>query len=187
MQESLIDVPGEPWRLNPGGVPELYAELRRLAGTRMAKESGPQTLSATALVHEAWLRLSPPQEDGEETWQSRRHFFGAAAVAMRRILIERARAKKRFRRGGNWERVEWREEETAGQGDEASDQLLAVNEALEALLAEDPVAGEIVNLRYFSGLKWQEIAELTGLTERALHRQWEYARAWLHTWITEHR
>jgi RNA polymerase sigma factor (TIGR02999 family) len=138
----------------------------------MACESGPQTLSATALVHEAWLRVG-----SEVRWQSRRHFFGAAAEAMRRILIERARAKARLKRGGEFERVDFEDVEIEAQT--AGENVLALDEALAKLMREDPDVAEIVSLRYFAGLKWTEIAEMTGLTERDLNRQWEYARAWL--------
>jgi RNA polymerase sigma factor (TIGR02999 family) len=157
-------------------MPVVYEELRKMARGQMGREGAPQTLSATALVHEAWLRVSQPGSS-EVMWKSRRHFFGAAAEAMRRILIERARAKARVKRGGEWERVEWEDVEI--EAPVADSELLAVNEALAKLMNEDPLAGEIVNLRYFAGLKWQEIAEVTGMSERELNRQWEYARAWL--------
>jgi RNA polymerase sigma factor (TIGR02999 family) len=153
-------------------IPVVYEELRKLARGQMACESGPQTLSATALVHEAWLRVG-----SEVRWQSRRHFFGAAAEAMRRILIERARAKARLKRGGEFERVDFEDVEIEAQT--AGENVLALDEALAKLMREDPDVAEIVSLRYFAGLKWTEIAEMTGLTERDLNRQWEYARAWL--------
>lgn len=155
-------------------IPVVYEELRKIARGQMSRESGPQTLSATALVHEAWLRVG-----GEVRWQSRRHFFGAAAEAMRRILIERARAKARMKRGGEFERVELGEVEI--EAPTTGEDLIALDEALAKFMREDPEAAEIVSLRYFAGLKWSEIAEMTGTSERELNRQWEYARAWLRT------
>ena len=153
-------------------IPLVYEELRKIARSQMVLESGPQTLSATALVHEAWLRVGD-----EVRWQSRRHFFGAAAEAMRRILIERARAKARLKRGGEFERVDFEDVEIEAPA--AGEDVLALDEALAKLMREDPDVAEIVSLRYFAGLKWPEIAEMTGLSERELNRQWEYARAWL--------
>ena len=151
-----------------------------MARGHMARESGLQTLTATALVHEAWLRVS---KDEAQQWESRRHFFGAAAQAMRRILINRARDKTRLKRGGEGaERVPL---DAVTEAEEAiltslpDEELLAVDEALDQLTASDAVAGEIVRLRFFAGLTWSEISELTGLSERELNRQWAFARAWL--------
>jgi RNA polymerase sigma factor (TIGR02999 family) len=143
----------------------------------MRSETGPQTLSATALVHEAWLRVG-----SDVIWRSRRYFFSAAAEAMRRILIERARSKARIKRGGELERVELDDVEIVAPT--MGEDLLALDEALAKLKCEDPAAAEIVNLRYFAGLKWAEIAEMTGLSERELNRQWEFARAWLRAEMT---
>ncbi|MBK8038245.1 MAG: sigma-70 family RNA polymerase sigma factor [Verrucomicrobiaceae bacterium] len=161
-------------------LPLVYEELRRLARGQMAGESGLQTISATVLVHEAWLRVS---RDKEQRWESRRHFLGAAAQAMRCVLINRARDKKRLKRGGeDAERVDL---DALGDMDAAlvfdapDEELLAVDEALDRLTAEDALAGEIVRLRYFAGLTWPEIAEVTGISERDLNRQWAFARAWL--------
>lgn len=161
-------------------LPLVYDELRRLARGQMVGEYGPQTISATVLVHEAWLRVS---RDKEQCWESRRHFLGAAAQAMRCVLINRARDKKRLKRGGeDAERVDL---EALGDMDAAlvfdapDEELLAVDEALDRLTAEDALAGEIVRLRYFAGLTWPEIAEVTGMSERDLNRQWAFARAWL--------
>lgn len=169
---------GEPGAATSELMPLVYDELRKIARGQMIRESGPQTLSATALVHEAWLRVSQPG-DREVVWKSRRHFFGAAAEAMKRILIERARAKARIKRGGEFERVDLDELEIESPA--AGEDVLALDEALAQLMREDPEAGEIVSLRYFAGLKWSEIAELLGMSERELNRQWEYARAWLRT------
>jgi RNA polymerase sigma factor (TIGR02999 family) len=157
-------------------LPLVYEDLRRLAAGKLAQEHGALTLSATALVHEAWLRVEG--QDGGKVWNSRRHFYWAAAEAMRRILVERARARGRLKRGGGKEAVPLEEVEIVAPVPD--EQLLAVSDALERLRGEDPLAGEIVSLRVFAGLKWAEIAELTGLSERDLGRQWEYARAWLH-------
>lgn len=159
-------------------LPLVYEELRRLARGRLASEAA-QTLSATALVHEAWLRVGGT----EKVWNSRRHFFCAAAEAMRRILIDRARAKLRNKRGGGAEHVAVEDCEIIAPMPD--DELLAVDEALERLRVEDPLAAEIVTLRCFAGLAWQEISELTGLSVRDLGRQWEYARSWLHAAVKD--
>ena len=163
-------------------LPLLYEELRRMARGQMARESGAQTLTATVLVHEAWLRVS--KDDGAQ-WENRRHFFGAAAEAMRRILIDRARRKSADKRGARAEHVPVDDVEI--EAPSPDDELLAVHEALDALTAEDALAGEIVRLRYFAGLAWAEISDLTGLPERDLQRQWQFARVWLHDAITRLR
>ncbi len=165
-------------------LPVVYEELRRLARRHMARESGPQTLTATALVHEAWLRVSGDAVE-VRMWQNRRHFFGAAAEAMRRILIDRAREKRAAKRGGGAERVSMDEAEIAA--DSPDEELLAVHDALAKLTAQDALAGEIVSLRYFAGLKWEEIADITGMSERDLQRQWHFARTWLHAEISAMR
>lgn len=154
-------------------LPEVYDDLRRLA-RGMVAGNAQQTLTATALVHEAWLRVS---KDDEPRWENRRHFFGAAAQAMRRILINRARDKHRLKRGGNHERVDLDDVEIAAPVPE--EDLLALNDALDRLAKAEPFLAELVGLRYFVGLKWQEIAEMTGVEERELHRQWTFVRAWL--------
>lgn len=157
-------------------IPLLYEELRRLARGHMAAEAGPQTLTATALVHEAWLRMGAP-EAGAPQWENRRHFFGSAAQAMRRILIDRARNRNRQKRGGGLDRVDAAISQIIAPVPD--DQILALNDALEALAQKDPESAEIVHLHYFGGIPWVEIAELTGKSERDLHRQWTFARAWL--------
>ena len=159
-------------------LPQVYDDLRRLA-RGMVVTNGLQTLTATALVHEAWLRVS--RNDGPR-WENRRHFFGAAAQAMRRILLNRARDKHRLKRGGGHEHVPL--EDAAILAPIADEDMLAVDEALRALETEDALAAEIVSLRFFAGLKWQEIAEITGLNEREINRQWTYARAWLKSQVT---
>jgi RNA polymerase sigma factor (TIGR02999 family) len=156
-------------------LPLVYDELRQLAAARMAQESPGQTLQATALVHEAWLRLT----GGKDTvWNSRWHFFGAAAEAMRRILLERVRKKGRVRHGGELQRVDLAQVTVAIQ--DSDDVIVAVNEALEKLAAESPKEAEIVKLRYFGGLEHAEIAEILGLGESTVRRHWTYARSWLY-------
>jgi len=156
-------------------LPQVYDDLRKLA-RGMVAANAQQTLTATALVHEAWLRVS---KDTAPRWENRRHFFAAAAQAMRRILINRARDKHRHKRGGDHEHVDWECVEIAAPMPDAD--LLALDEALERLAKEEPFLAEVVGLRYFVGLKWQEIAEMTGIEERELHRQWTFVRAWLRT------
>lgn len=154
--------------------PLVYDELRRMAAAKMAREQPGQTLQATALVHEAWLRLGgdqPPE------WQNRAHFFGAAAEAMRRILVDAARRKRSEKHGGEHVRVDWTELDLAAASDD--DTLLAVNEALDKLAARDKVAAELIKLRFFAGMPNVEAAQLLGLSERTAKRTWAYARAWL--------
>jgi len=157
-------------------LPLVYEELRRLAVVRMANEKPGQTLQATALVHEAWLRLAGPED--QKAWNSRGHFFGAAAEAMRRILVDRARAKGRIRHGGDLERVAM-EHVTIATGD-SDDTVLAIHEALEKLALESPQKAEIVKLRYFTGMEHAEIAEALGISESTVRRHWAYARSWLY-------
>jgi RNA polymerase sigma factor (TIGR02999 family) len=161
-------------------LPLVYDELRRLAAARMAQEAAGQTLQATALVHEAWLRLVG---DGERTWENRAHFFGAAAEAMRRILIENARRKSRLKRGGNLLRVNISEIELAESTPD--EKILMIDEALERLEAEDPDKARIVVMKFFAGLTNLEVAETLGVTERTVERQWAFAKAWLFRSIQE--
>ena len=161
-------------------LPLVYAELRRLAGSRMSHEMPGQTLQPTALVHEAWLRLV---NDGDRTWQNRAHFFGAAAEAMRRILIERARHKSRLKHGGGQARLNIEDLELAETTPD--DKVLLVDEALARLKVEDPELARIVVLKFFGGLSNEEIAETVELSKRTLDRQWAYARAWLFRYIGE--
>ncbi len=160
-------------------LPLVYQELRRLAAAKMAHELPGQTLQPTALVHEAWLRLV-----GNENpkWENRAHFFGAAAEAMRRILIDNARRKRALRHGGGQQRLTLEEVDLATAPEE--DQLLAVHEALDRLAAQDPVKAELVKLRYFVGLTIAETAEVLGISEPTAKRYWAYARAWLYDAIT---
>jgi RNA polymerase sigma factor (TIGR02999 family) len=157
-------------------LPLVYEELRKLAAQRLAKEAPGQTLQATALVHEAYLRLVGESE--EQHWNSRGHFFAAAAEAMRRILINRARDKKRAKRGGERRRVDLDRIDIAL--DTNDEQLIALDEALSQLAVEDPDAARLVNLRFFAGLTLKDTASSLGLAPRTAERQWAYARAWLY-------
>ncbi len=155
-------------------LPLVYDELRRLANYRMASERPGQTLQPTALVHEAWLKLAG--EDRQE-WNNRRHFFGAAAEAMRRILVDRARRKQRVRHGGELERVDLAEVDLPiADNDE---KCLRVHESLDALAAEDPEKAEVVKMRIFAGMKVAEIATAWDCSEKTIQRHWNYAKAWL--------
>lgn len=151
----------------------VYAELHRMAVARMAAEPPGQTIQATVLVHEAWLRLNTGAPD---LWQNRAHFFSAAAEAMRRILVDRARRKKAARHGGGLQRARLTGLELPGPGDE--DHLLAVHDALEKFAAVDPAKAELVKLRYFAGLTMPETMQVLNISERTAHRWWSYARAW---------
>jgi RNA polymerase sigma factor (TIGR02999 family) len=157
-------------------LPLVYDELRRLAAHRLAQEKPGQTLQATALVHEAYLRLVDSQQ--VQRWDSRGHFFAAAAEAMRRILLNRARDKQRLKRGGGRGRVDLDQLEIALDSNE--EQLLALDEALVVLAVEDPGAAQLVNYRFFAGLTLKDAAAALGLSQRTAERQWAYARAWLY-------
>jgi len=161
-------------------LPLVYEELRRLAASRMANEAAGHTLQPTALVHEAWLRLV-----GEETkkWGGRGHFFAAAAEAMRRILIDRARRKRALRHGGDKQRVNIDDIDVPSSAAD-DEQLLAVNEALDKLAAQNKEQAELVKLRYFVGMTNDEAAEVLGITPRAAKYYWTHARAWLHREIS---
>jgi RNA polymerase sigma factor (TIGR02999 family) len=153
---------------------QVYHELRRLAAQKMAREAPGHTLQATALVHEAWLRIGGDQQP---LWQNRAHFFKSAAEAMRRILVDQARRKSAQRRGGNWRRINKGEQLLSAE--EPEDKLLAVHEALDKFALVDPVKAELVKLRYFVGLKITEAAAILGISEPTAKRHWKYARAWL--------
>jgi RNA polymerase sigma factor (TIGR02999 family) len=157
-------------------LPLVYEELRQLAAQKLALEKPGQTLQATALVHEAYLRLVGSEP--VQRWDSRGHFFAAAAEAMRRILLNRARDKKRLKRGGQHRRVNLDKVEIALDTDD--EHLIAIDEALSRLAAEDPGAAQLVNLRFFAGLTLKEAANSLGLALRTAERQWTYARAWLY-------
>jgi len=159
-------------------LPMVYEELRRMAASRMARERAGHTLQPTALVHEAWLRLT----DGKaQTWENRAHFFGAASEAMRRILIERARRKASVKHGGGLARIDISDLQIASALPD--EKLLLLDEALEQLKAQDPDAARIVTLKFFGGLTNDEIVEVMGTSDRTVRRQWNYAKAWLYNWI----
>ena len=156
-------------------LPLVYDELRKLAAAKLAQEPSGQTLQPTALVHEAWLRLVGTEA---RDWNSRGHFFGAAAEAMRRILVDRARQKARVCHGGALERVDL--EHVTLATEDSDDTVLAIHEALEKLALEAPQKAEIVKLRYFTGLEHAEIAQVLGVSEPTVRRHWAYARSWLY-------
>jgi len=158
----------------------LYEELRRLAASKMARERSGQTLQPTALVHEAWLRLVSSQNP---KFKNRAHFFSAAAEAMRRILIDRARRKLRIRHGGNLERVDLEEQELAAPAQDQ--QLVAVHEALDILAKSHPVQAEVVKLRYFVGMTNEETAEVIGVSVATVKNYWTFARTWIFNEIKE--
>ena len=155
-------------------LPLVYGELRRLAAARMAREMAGQTLQPTALVHEAWLRLVG---EGDRTWQNRGHFFGAAAEAMRRILIERARRKSRVKRGGGLAPLNIEDFELAAVAPD--ERVLLIEESLQRLESQEPKLARVVTLKFFGGLTNQEVAETLGVTERTILNHWAYAKAWL--------
>ena len=156
-------------------LPLVYKELRRLAGQRLSNEAPGQTLQATALVHEAYLRLVGGQNPN---WKSRGHFFAAAAEAMRRILVESARRKKRLRHGGGRQRIDLDKLDVASEA--RSDQLIALDAALDRLAAEDKPKAELVKLRYFAGFTLEEAAVVVGVSRATAYRYWTYAQAWLY-------
>ena len=165
-------------------LPLVYDELRKLAAQRLAQEKPGQTLQATALVHEAYLRLVTPASGAasarrEQHWNSRAHFFGAAAEAMRRILVEQARKKQADKRGGRGRRIPL---DAADVGfTSPADDLLDIDEALTRLAAEDPQAARLIQLRYFAGLSLEDAAETVGISRSAAYEHWSYARVRLRT------
>ena len=163
-------------------LPLVYEELRQLAAFKLAHENPGQTLQPTALVHEAWLRLGGQEN---RSWNGRAHFFGAAAEAMRRILIDNARRKRALRHGGGQQRVDLQEIEIAA--DMKDDALLEVNAALERFVLQDQPKAELVKLRYFTGLTIEEAAEILGISTPTAKRWWAYARAWLHKEIEDQK
>jgi RNA polymerase sigma factor (TIGR02999 family) len=159
-------------------LPLVYDELRNLAAARMAQEDAGQTLQPTALVHEAWLQLAGT---GDRSWQNRAHFFGAAADAMRRILIDKARRKSRLKHGGGQSRLDIDDLDLAETTPD--DNILLINDALERLEKEDPEQARVVVLKFFGGLTNLEVAENLGIAERTVDRQWACAKARLFRWI----
>lgn len=171
---QILNALGERDQCSEQLLPIVYNELRRLASQKLAAEKSGQTLQATALVHEAYLRLVDAQH--QQKWDSRGHFFAAAAEAMRRILVENARRKQRQKRGGELRRVDLDEANLTASPPET---LLDVDEALTRLAEEDPAAAEIVKLRYFVGFSIEEAAESLGISRATAYRHWTYAKAWL--------
>ncbi|GAA5483101.1 ECF-type sigma factor [Haloferula sargassicola] len=161
-------------------LPLVYDELRSLAAARLRGEAGGQTLQATALVHEAWVRVSG--KGGDRTWNDRAHFFRVAALEMRRVLVESARRKASLKRGGKWSRVEIENLELADT--EPDERILMIEEALKRLETEDPASAKIVTLKFFGGLTNREVADMEGVTERTIERQWAFARTLLLDLIT---
>jgi len=162
-------------------LPLVYDELRRLAAQKLAEEKPGQTLQATALVHEAYLRLvdkTQPQQ-----WDNQRHFFAAAAEAMRRILVDSARRKRRAKHGGDRQRLDI--EVAAPIDADRSDDLLALDEALTKLASEDPRKADLVKLRYFAGFTLDEAADLLGISRATAKRYWTYARAWIYAELSD--
>jgi RNA polymerase sigma factor (TIGR02999 family) len=157
-------------------LPLVYDELRKLATWRLAQEKPGQTLQATALVHEAFMRLVGDKPGG---WDNRRHFFAAAAEAMRRILVEQARRKRRVRHGGGKQRVDL--DEASAIVPQPSEDLLAIDEALTRLAALNPIRAEVVKLRFFAGLTVPEVAQALGISVPTAERYWAFARTWLYT------
>ncbi len=161
-------------------LPLVYDELRKLAAVKMAREAPGQTLQPTALVHEAWLRLS---QQSDARWRNREQFYAVAAEVMRRILVDRARRRQARKHGGQLERVELDAVEVPDAGDDAV--VLRVHEALERLAAEDAEKAEIVKLRFFVGLENAEIASVLGVSEKTVQRHWSFAKAWLYRVMQE--
>jgi RNA polymerase sigma factor (TIGR02999 family) len=171
---------GDP-RASERLLPLVYRELRRLAARRLARDAAGRTLEPTALVHEAYLRLV--DQDQANEWNSRGHFFAAAAEAMRRILVERARHKQTAKQGGRFVRRPIENLEVAV--DSPSEDVLALDEALTKLAAEDPVKAELVKLRYFAGLSHQEAAQVLEISRATADRYWSYAKAWLYIELSD--
>lgn len=161
-------------------LPLVYDELRRLAATRMAQEASGQTLQPTALVHEAWLRLV---HEGGRTWENRAHFYRAAALAMRRILIDRARQKSSLKRGGGLQRIDINDLDLAAESPDEN--LLLFDESLQCLEREDPESAEVVMLKFFSGLTNKETARTLGISEATVERRWAFAKVCLFQMIRE--
>ncbi len=157
-------------------LPLVYRELRKLAAQRMKKEKPGQTLQATALVHEAYIRLVGSDD---KNWNSRAHFFVAAAEAMRRILIDSARRKKSLKRGGDRKRIDLNEAVLTDDDDTPSEDIIALDEALEKLAGNDKVRADLVKLRYFAGLTIEQAAQMQGISVTTAKRHWAHARAWL--------
>jgi RNA polymerase sigma factor (TIGR02999 family) len=163
-------------------LPLVYEELRKLAAQRMNTESPDHTLQPTALVHEAYIRLVGKEDPG---WENRGHFFAAAAEAMRRILVDHARTKQADKRGGDWERISL--EFVGNLSGAAPDEVLLLDETLADLMRQDPLSGKLVELRCFAGLSMEEAAAAVGVSTATAYRHWSFARAWLHSRISDRR
>lgn len=161
-------------------LPLVYDELRQLAAHKLAHEKPGQTLDATSLVHETYLRLVGAGD--APRWKDRRHFYAAAAEAMRRILIDNARKKNSDKRGGQQNRIDWHDNIEAPAN--PTDDVLAIDEALSLLAAEDPEAAQLVKLRFYAGLSVEDAADMVGLSRASAYRTWNYAKAWLRTKLT---
>jgi len=156
---------------------ELYEDLRKLARSKLSQEKPGQTLQATALVHEAWMRLSPDGDGGQ--WENSRHFYGAAAESMRRILIDQARRKNAHRHGGDHQRTDLNESRIESPATTKADKIVALDEALEKLAVSDSATAELISLRYFVGLSVADTAEVLDVSQRTVKRNWAYAKAWI--------
>lgn len=156
-------------------LPLVYDELRKLAQARLSREKPGQTLQATALVHDAYMKLVDPET--AKRWESRGHFFGAAAEAMRRILVDNARKKKRGKHGGDFRRIDFELVDVCGS--EKPDELLQIDETVDLLAKDDPLSAEIVKLTYFAGLPLDDCVEILGKSRATVYRHWAYAKAWL--------
>lgn len=159
-------------------LPLVYDELRQLASQRLAQEKPGQTLQATALVHEAYIRLVDVEAGKDQQWNSRGHFFAAAVEAMRRILVEQARGKRRVKHGGEWKRIDLND--ACALVEAPSEDILSLDEALEALTKQDAVKAELVKLRYFGGLTIPEAADVLGISTATAERYWTFAKTWLY-------
>lgn len=177
----LQRVSGDDPLLADQQLPLVYEELRSLAAARMAREAAGQTLQPTALVHEAWLKVS---HEGGRNWQSRTHFFRAAALAMRRILIDRARQKASIKRAGGWQRIDIGDVEIEAEAVQ-SDQLLLIDDCLKRLECDDPESAEIIMLKFFTGLSNKDTARTLGISEATVDRRWAFARVCLFQMIRE--
>lgn len=184
-EPSSTPEPLEPRRRAAEILPSMYEELRKLAAQKMANEPPGQTINATALVHEAYLRLVRTDEGA--CWDNRGHFYIAAAEAMRRILIDRARRKQAVRHGGEWQRTELDGINVPAVASDKSDEFLALDEALQELSALDERKAQLVQLRYFVGLESSEAAAVLGISKATADRDWAYARAWLHARLREEK
>ena len=182
IKQTVEPVPGHKCEIATELLPQVYEELRKLAAARMMGEPDTSTLQPTALVHEAYLRLAG---SGEPKWKNRSHFFAAAAEAMRRILIDRARRKHALKRGAGAVRINLEWVDLAIATDDES--LLAMDEALAALAVHDQQSAELVKLRFFVGLDYAEAAEVMGISERSAKRCWEFARAWLYRHLSQRK